>query len=367
MQAQQQEMEEANTAVSPHANSGRNAPDEGLKSHAVLRVTPEEVALAAAALEAKRDAEHTWHETSLPIDEAIHYLGLNATPLELAPEVVALREERSKRAAKARAEQLERKFRRRYGVVMFVVSLCVLLVTGWMTWQDEHTPRILPSTMTTLPIQKLAAVPDNVPVHIDVDTLLRLAKGYVTPENVSVDTRSDSQAAPRFDNEWTLVKSKGEILVQGWATVEFALSMSNGSTGSLFSARPGWLSANNLLPMQVPVWRLEGQSYVRYLSDGKVAENAGNSVLMAVNVADTSTVAKDLVEYALRVSNAKFAGDVSKQLLYFEVNVNDSVVHITGSGVTEPLKKRTTETAVSTLKRLNLPYTVSNDLEISNQ
>jgi len=370
MQAQQQEGEETTLPLSSH--TGRNSSDQSVVSSETLRVTPEEVALAAAALEAKRDAEHTWRETSLPLGEAIHYLGLNATPQELAPEVAALRTERSRRAIKAKRDKI-----RNVAGVGAGIGIFLAVVLGlWRNHSMDHrqyvvTPAPPASPMTALPLQKLAAVPDNVPVHVDVDTLLRLAKGNVTPENVSVDVRSEdttgAQAVPRFDNEWTLVKSKGQILVQGWATVEYALSLSNGSTGSLFSARPGWLPANSLLPTQVPIARLEGQSYVRYMSDGVVTENSGNSVLMAVNVADNATVAKDLVEAALQTADAKFAGDVTRQLLYFDVRCSDNVVHITGRGATASLKKRTTEIAVSALRRLNLPYTVSNDIKIENE
>ncbi len=253
-----------------------------------MRVTPEEIALAAAALEAKRNAEHSWHETTLPIEEAIRHLGLNATSQELAPEVVALRAKRAKQAtfaARERQELFSRQVGNRLSIRLVLVILIGIAVGFWPYYErSRHTRPTVSSALTTLPIQKLSSVPDNVLVHIDVDTLLKLAKGDVIPENVSVDTRvatgEDAQSTTMFNNEWSIVKSKGELLVKGWATVEFALNISNTATGGLFSARPGWLPANTLVPVQVPAYRLERQETVRYLPDGKLTDQASLSVMM---------------------------------------------------------------------------------------
>jgi len=360
MQTQQQEMEEANTAVSSHANTGRNAPEEGLESHDTLRVTPEEVALAAAALEAKRDAEYTWHETSLPLDEAIHYLGLNATPQDLAPEVVALREERSKRTAQAKQSQTNK----RVGIGAGIGALMAIGLFVWIVRQ----PLNLPSK--TLPIQKLAAIPDNVTVHIDTDTLLKLAKNEITPSEVSVDVRptNDEEAdySRAFANEWRIVKSNGVVLVKGWASVEFALNISNNSTGALFSARPEWIAFDNVIPIQVPVYRLEDQSVARYLLDGKEADRASKSDLVGMNVADTPKAIQDLIHNDILKSDQKFA-DSNMGWNEVTVNVKNSGVHLTGTVTEAALKNLAGEVAAGTLKRLQLSYPFSNELTVEKK
>ena len=371
MRLQPQESEEK-TADLPHVHIGRNAKEGITENGEELRVTPEEVALAAAALEARRDAEHAWRETTLPLDEAIHQLGLNATPQDLAPEVRSLRVQR---ATKTRQEQIQQRTRRVAWIVGTTGLVCLLAIVG-VLWSSLSKSRLalhnVQHTMVTLPIQKLASIPENTPVHIDSDTLAELAKGDVKPENVSVDTRiansEGTQSATMFNNEWTVVKSGGTLVVGGWATAEFALNISNDDTGGLFSSRPGWLPANNLVPIQVPVYRLEGQPFARYLPDGKEATSAVNSVLMAVDVADSSTAVKDLVAKDILHSDENFTYENSTEgYSSIEVSVSDKVVRLTGNATADRLKKLAGEVAARTLQRLHVADTISNELKIAQK
>src|SRR5882724_2968521 len=63
------------------------------------RVTPEELAQAVAAVEARRDAEARQHTNSIPLGEAVRQLGLATTPEELLSEVRRQRAKRSPSAA----------------------------------------------------------------------------------------------------------------------------------------------------------------------------------------------------------------------------------------------------------------------------
>ena len=51
------------------------------------RVTPDELAKAVAAMEARRDAETRHQTNTIPLGEAVRQLGLDATPEELLSEV----------------------------------------------------------------------------------------------------------------------------------------------------------------------------------------------------------------------------------------------------------------------------------------
>jgi hypothetical protein len=369
MQAQYPKSEETGSKVLPPQLRNQNYPEEVPSDGETLRVTPEEVALAAAALEAKRAAEEAWRETTLPLEEAIDHLGLNATAKDLAPEVVSLRVERSRQATKSHQEQRNRRIGNAAGMGLGLAALAVMAGSLWSA-HVRPASHNAPSTLKMLPIQKLAVVPDNVPVHIDADTLLKLAKGDVKLEEVSVDTRGEngegSQPATMFNNEWTLVKANGVVLVKGWATAEFALNISNDSSGALFSARPGWIPANNLVPIEVPVYRLEMENaqYQRYLSNGDVTDNAALSVLMAVNVTDTLRAAKDLVQRDVLASNSTFNTYRVGEKDYIDVDVTKGVVHLTGRTLTAPLRKLAGEVAARTLERLHLPYTISNELDV---
>ena len=370
MQLQDQESRETNAGAAAYVPIAAHTTEaETLDSVSALRVTPQEVAMAAAALEAKRDAEHTWRETTLPIEEAIQYLGLNATAQELAPEVVALRAERSRSAAKAQQEEFGRQLGNGLRIVLIPAVLVGIAAALWFGHvQARHNAHSAAVAMTTLPIQKLAGIPDNVPVHIDADTLLKLATDSVKPENVSVDTRvanSDgTQSATMFNNEWTLVKADGILLVKGWATAEWALNISNDSTGTLFSTPPSWIPINNRVPIQVPIYRFENQTLGRYAQDGKAVESGANSVLMEASVANTSTAVQELIRQDIMAAKGNFVGSLSEDSSYVDTSVENGIVELTGTASDASMKKLAGDIAAGTLQRLHLPYTVSNKLGI---
>jgi len=374
MPLQQHEIDEA-VVTSPYLHTGRNPEEPAAEHGEMLRVTPEEIALAAAAFEAKRDVEHDWHENTLPLDEAIHHLGLNASAQELAPEVLLLRAERT---AKTRLEQSQQRSRRIAGAVGTMSLVLILAVAGGIVgalWpnpsQSRRALHNAQHTMTALPIQKLASIPDNTPVHIDSDTLAKLATDDVAEQDISVDTRAanseGAQSATMFNNEWTIIKSGGVLMVRGWATAEFALNISNDATGALFSSRPGWLAANNLVPIQVPVYRFDGQRVARYLPDGTAAQSAANSVLMAGNVSDGATAILLLVQRNIVPSDENFIAYATTQKGWSHVDakVKSNVLHLTGNATTARLKQLAGNVASRTLQRLHIPYTVSNEITIA--
>ena len=366
MQFQQQDSEEQTSSSLPRFTQTQLA-GEDIENGKVLRVTPEEVALAAAALETKRDAEHAWHETTLPLDEAINHLGLNATPHELAPEVVALRAARTARASQEQRNKQTRHAARLMGIMATLGLLGIVGVLWGLLSRARYARPVVSPPLTVLPIQKLARIPDNTPVHIDADTLARLAKGEITTEEVSVDTRAENsagQSTTMFNNEWTLVKADGIVFVRGWATVEFALNISNDSTGGLFSSYPVWLPANNVVAVQVPVYRLAKQSSVHYLPTGKQADSATNSVLMAVNVASRAEAVSDLVQDDLLSLDKNFLAYSSPGWTHVDVSLKNNVLHLTGNATTAELKKLAEETAAKSLHRLHIAATVSNDLTL---
>lgn len=370
MQLQHQEIEEETSSTRSVQSTDGQPTEAGLEKSETLRVTPEEVALAVAALEAKRENASAHREATLPLEEAIQHLGLNASPKELAEEVISLR---TARDAKIKLGAVQKQILRgtwlAVTVFVFVIGCFIMLVLSTSIRRAQRTLH----PMAVLPIQKLSSIPDNTPVHIDSDTLAALAKGAVTPENVSVDTRAENsdmtQSATMFNNEWTVVKLDGVFQVRGWATAELALNISNDSTGGIFSSRPTWLPANNLVPIQVPVYRLEGQPFGRYAADSKATNTAANSVLVTANVTNIGTAAKDIVRADILQSNEDFnyigAGPTgSRGLSYYEVDIKSNVVHITGDATTYQLKKQASDVAVATLQRLHIPYTVSNELKI---
>ncbi|HZO89821.1 MAG TPA: BON domain-containing protein [Chthonomonadaceae bacterium] len=359
--------------VTPSTDSAPANPSVSADAkHEPMRVTPEELALAAASLESKRDAEHTWREKTLPLEEAIEQLGLNVTPEELCPEVEAIRAER---AAKKEQERKLRHYRRALFMGGLVLSLVCLLIAGvfaGLLIQLRALHRALHPA--TLPIQPLALVPDNVPVHIDSAMLINLASGDTTPDKVFVfvDTRPDMGERGRrsgmFNNEWTIVKSEDLLSVRAWARADQALQSSNNQQATVFSNRPAWLPSANVVPIQLPLYRFASPfasfaSPIKgYTPNGAAAEGA-TSVLQGIDVPDTNGAISAFVTHHIVFSDEGFSDNEASALNYIDASVKGDVVHLTGRAESEAKKQRATELAKEILQRFRLPFTVTNEME----
>ena len=86
---------------------------------ASIRATANELACAAAAVEARRDASH--RPDTMAVGDAIAQLALNVTPEELAAEVLSLRSQRA--ALKIQTQDRRTSWRKRLLVAAFLLSV----------------------------------------------------------------------------------------------------------------------------------------------------------------------------------------------------------------------------------------------------
>jgi hypothetical protein len=201
---QNQQNEESGTAyVSPIAN---------------LKVTPEELAQAVGAIEARRDLHGT--SDKIAIGEAIQQLGLNMTPQEVYAEV---RNQQARTVTPSLASPVSattapprqrRGFRSVAGRLIFVgsIALNMYLITHPSVQHYAEAPQ---SAMTapSSSLQKIPAssISGEQSGFARLDDIYELANGKKA-ESVMVSQES----APSSQHNWKLVRLGNELHVRGW-------------------------------------------------------------------------------------------------------------------------------------------------------
>ena len=194
-------------------------------SVAQARVTPDELAKALAAIEARRQAEAAHLAGTIPIEQAVSDLHLDSTSDEIWAEVQAQRtkaatvREQPPRLKPREAVQpvgTERVTRRRgwRRLVAPVLVIGVLMSTGVIPHNfGPHgfspsliTPKNIPTTAPKL--EPLSAVPDGVDVFADAAALTQISEGKPAAQ-ISVSENASG-------NRWTVSRRGGHIYLRGF-------------------------------------------------------------------------------------------------------------------------------------------------------
>jgi hypothetical protein len=216
-------------------------------------VSPEELALALAALELRRDGQVS--DSSISLGDAIQQLGLDVSAADLLREVEAYRaaEARQRRAAAARREI-------RIASTVIVVTLLVLVAVTALCIRGVKAERINTPPVSAPPA--VASVPSYVPLaslqegayaRCDFDTLRGLARGEDS-SRVYVDTRDGGPSTML----WELTKRKGELFVRCWADERTALKAINGHNAVIFCSEypDGYITPR--VSLEIPLKRFAG-------------------------------------------------------------------------------------------------------------
>jgi len=324
-----------------------------------LRVTPEELALAAASLERKREGETRKLGETVPLAEAIEQLGLNLTAEELGPEVEAIRAER---ALAGKGEQERRILNRAVLAATFALLLAVIGILGILPERSRGVKAEIVRT-APLPVAKIPEVPDGLPVHLDTATLSALAGLTMTPADASVDTRPAASAGKgTFNNEWILVKSGQDLSVQAWATADQALQARNRQKTMIFSERPPWIPSANLVPVTVPLYRF-GIATISGADRGGAFTEPAKAVLQVAGLETSDdAVGSILTGYLERAEGV--VDDPNDRQFWVSARVDGSVVSLSGNVKSASRKGRATALAREALKRLGVPDSVSNQITV---
>ena len=221
---------------------------EGKLSLPQHRVTPEELTRALAAIEARKqeasrrqEAERAYLESTIPVDEAVRELNLEATPDEIWAEVEAQRaaepgEELPLECGKA-AETPEPAFtalpqphtqvapvpasgQRRRGSRWQITSvLLAASAIGLITFSHRHhffSPLAanVPSAHAAASAYNVSNFPDAIPFELTGEQLNRVLHGDDTSAiGVDPGTSYNTNHTPGW---WSLIKYAGHVYLRGW-------------------------------------------------------------------------------------------------------------------------------------------------------
>ena len=196
-------------------------------SVAQARVTPDELAQALAAIEARRQAEAAHLAGTIPIDQAVSDLHLDSTPDEIWAEVKTQREKASlPKAAPVKQPQqaappisvsmpvVRVRHRGWHRLIAPVLVIGVLMSTGVIP--HNFTPHgFSPSLLTdrhfstAAPVvNPLSAVPDGKEVYADDAALIQISEGKPATQ-ITVSENATG-------NRWNLIKTGGHVYLRGY-------------------------------------------------------------------------------------------------------------------------------------------------------
>jgi hypothetical protein len=348
-----------------HESVNQEAEQQNVSAALRARVTPEELARAIAALESKREAERQQQHDTVPLGEMVHQLGIDVTPEELLAEV---EEARAARIAAQQAGGRRLTPRQANWFLIFLLALLVAptLLAVLFARLRVSPPRKASPTLAMIPLSQVA---DGQIVHIDYHTLSSLAAGQGEAGKMLVDARltgADRTAgSPAFDTEWTLIRQGNAFVVRAWATAEQILRCSNEQRGIVFSSRPPWLPAANVMTVDLPLYRFQE------IDDDSLHDfdSKGGQTDAAVGIVqEVATHGVDeLVKHALQQSS------VTNTLQHegysyspsMDVSVDGGVVTLTGTMYSEASKRKATQLTEEKLHKLGITDHVINNIEVS--
>lgn len=182
-----------------------------------MRVTPDELTQALAAIEARRQAD----AGTIPLDQAVSELHLDSTSDEIWAEVQAQRAKvaaaRQKPAPAAQAAPVSglrgRDHLRRRGLRRLVAPAVVigLLMSAGIIPHNFTPHGFSPSLITKAAaptLRPLSAVPDGKEVYADDAALIQISEGKPAAQVVISENATG--------NRWNLVKTGGHVYLRGY-------------------------------------------------------------------------------------------------------------------------------------------------------
>lgn len=204
-----------------------------------IRLQPDELSRALAAIEQHKQEEAQRLARTIPIEEAVSALSIDATPEEIWAEVQAQRAAEAQRTAEASAQQAQStpipqrqartvtqaRGRRRpwRGVLLFGAAFWVLHTMGVVPHLGPHSHPAPPGLTATL-----AQIPDGKQFYGDNAALIQISEGKPLPQ-VHVN------ATQPFGNSWTLVKMAGHIYLRAYTLPITSLQARKGQTVVLYN------------------------------------------------------------------------------------------------------------------------------------
>ncbi len=209
------------------------SPEEATSS-ANARVTPEELAKALAAVEARRERSAQEAAGTIPIGEAIQQLGFDASPDEVWVEIQAQRQHQ----AQVVGTRLPRKTRLR-GWLAMGMGLFILLAFAFIVEEDSGAPSADVTSVITAPsqfaapppqtvIKTLAEIPNNGTFYCDSATAQTLLRHPAVTAQTLVTDGTPTTGEQR-DDSWVFTKHDRVLYLHGFTAPRSAGAMQQGN------------------------------------------------------------------------------------------------------------------------------------------
>ncbi len=254
---------------------------------AQVRVTPQELVQATAAIEARHSARAQHDAATIPIGEAVHQLNLEATPEEVLAEVQA------QRSAKTQALQSGEKRNTRPKSVKIMAAVIalqfafiafmgarLLAVNDALRVRDNAYHQLalhLPNQVTYQPAIKatlsaLHQLNPGLSHSLDIANGQTVACKFDTLETLALGAKpADVQTAQHpAGTTWSLLRRGDKFFVQGWTTPEYAELLMNGHSGLVFAAKDIDREKNPAIPITLPA-EMFAKTSTYYTTDSTAA------------------------------------------------------------------------------------------------
>lgn len=247
-----------------HQEETTNAP-QAAASAAETRVTPQELADALTAIEARRAERARQIEGTIPIGEAVRQLGLEVAPDEILEEVraqrtrqAAVEEAQTRRATRPKAQP-------RLWLWLAPLTLSLFFIGLLRSMRSVPLAPQMAAPMVVSPVpasrqsailvvdvaggqgvlRTLAEVGDGRPVRCGWTDAMRLLPGGEAGNYGYM--QGQEQSGPK---RWQLIKHGGRIYLRGWLALPMSEAALQTGAVTLYSAPPSQGATRITLPVE---------------------------------------------------------------------------------------------------------------------
>jgi hypothetical protein len=195
------------------------------------RVTPEELAKALAAIEARQEQSATETANTIPIGDAIRQLGFDASSDEIWTEVQAQRQSQ----VQTIRTRMPRKVRLRlwlaacagvFGLVGIISAIDTQNTTSNVQITAPPMQMMMPPAPRTF-IKTLAEIQNHETFYCDADTAEKILKGSVPLSQILVTDGAPTQGQ-EISSSWEFTKNNGKLSLHGFMAPRSPAAMQAG-------------------------------------------------------------------------------------------------------------------------------------------
>jgi len=227
---------------------------------AQARVTPEELARALAAIEARKERDDRKTANTIPVGEALRELGFSAAPEDVLAEVMA---QRAVNAAKNKQWTIPQRIA---GVMLALaagigslLSMTYFFPVRGTVYSGTATQNFNQPPQTV--VKTLAEIPDDELFYCDDASAQKLIEQKAGPPSKVLVTEGTPRSYGTPNTQWTFSKGANTIYLNGYTALRSSAAMSLGHVPifpiAVNDSGEGGLNYNTLISLPIGRFKLE--------------------------------------------------------------------------------------------------------------